>query len=70
MKTVSAEEQILLGQHIAEQIATEVADNISEAITQVVLAGMIDFDIAPQVNKQVWIELAIQCSERVKNHGG
>lgn len=69
MTTVSPEEQILLGQAVAQKIAVEIVSNIDEAITQTVLMGKIPFDVAPEVKRQIWIELAICCSERAKSHG-
>ena len=67
--TYSPEEQIVLGQTVAEKLALSMMDDIDEAITQAVLLGMIPLEIAPVVKRQVWMELAIQASERVKAHG-
>lgn len=69
VRDLTTEEVVLLGQAVAEKIAVEIISNIDEAITQTVLQGKIPFEIAPEVKRQVWIELAILCSGRMKSHG-
>lgn len=69
MTTLSPEEQVVLGQSVAEKLAQAIMDDIDEAITKSVLAGVIPMEIAPAVKRQVWGELAILAAVRFKTHG-